>query len=137
MWPSLDHARAVYRGRYMQAAARMEWNGTPIDTPMLDRFLEHRVLIQSHLTADVNRLYPVYVPLGRKTAGADESYLLGADGTVQATSFSIERWEEYLIKHDIPWPLLKSGALELKKDVFRQMAETYPDLIGPFYEVRT
>ena len=35
MLPRIDLARALLRGRYMAAAAAMEWNGTPIDTPTL------------------------------------------------------------------------------------------------------
>src|SRR4051812_28728647 len=29
--------QALLRGRYMAAAARMEWNGIPVDTPTLER----------------------------------------------------------------------------------------------------
>ena len=36
MAPAIDLPRALVRGRYMAAAARMEWNGVPIDGPMLE-----------------------------------------------------------------------------------------------------
>ena len=35
MLPKIDLPRALLRGRYMYAAARMEWNGVPIDTMRL------------------------------------------------------------------------------------------------------
>jgi hypothetical protein len=41
MLPKLDLPRALLRGRYMAAAARMEWNGVPIDTAMLAQFRAH------------------------------------------------------------------------------------------------
>src|SRR5262249_41732539 len=37
MLPALDLPRALLRGRYMAAAARMQWNGVPIDTNTLAR----------------------------------------------------------------------------------------------------
>ena len=36
MLPHIDLPRALLRGRYMAAAAAMEWNGVPIDVPMLE-----------------------------------------------------------------------------------------------------
>jgi hypothetical protein len=39
MLPKLDLPRALLLGRYMAAAAWMEWNGVPIDTEALDRLL--------------------------------------------------------------------------------------------------
>src|SRR5262249_28456389 len=35
MLPRLDLPRALLRGRYMPAAAAMEWNGVPVDVGML------------------------------------------------------------------------------------------------------
>jgi DNA polymerase I len=40
MLPKIDRPRALLRGRYMCAAAAMEWHGTPIDTTMLARLRE-------------------------------------------------------------------------------------------------
>ena len=37
MWDRIDLQAALIRGRYMAAAARIEWNGIPIDTAMLNR----------------------------------------------------------------------------------------------------
>src|SRR5262249_3644151 len=35
--PTIDLSRALLRGRFMKAAAAIEWNGVPIDAPMLER----------------------------------------------------------------------------------------------------
>src|SRR5262249_34058436 len=35
MLPNIDLSRALLRGRYMAAAARIEWVGTPVDTATL------------------------------------------------------------------------------------------------------
>ena len=35
--PTMALGQALLRGRYMAAAARMEWAGVPIDVPMLAR----------------------------------------------------------------------------------------------------
>src|SRR6266446_8676238 len=49
MAPRIDLPRALLRGRYMAAAARMEYAGVPIDAPMLDRLRRHWVAIQDKL----------------------------------------------------------------------------------------
>jgi DNA polymerase I len=49
MGPRLDLPRALLRGRYMGAAALMEWHGVPIDVPALTRLREHWGAIQSRL----------------------------------------------------------------------------------------
>ena len=62
MLPDIDLPRALLRGRYMAAAARMEWCGVPIDTLTLDRLRRHWLPIQSRLIAEIDRDYHVYVP---------------------------------------------------------------------------
>src|SRR5262249_20588922 len=41
MAPQLDLPRALVRGRYMCAAARIEWQGIPVDREMLDHLRMH------------------------------------------------------------------------------------------------
>ncbi len=36
MWPRIDLPHALLRGRFMKAAANVEWNGTPIDRAQLE-----------------------------------------------------------------------------------------------------
>ena len=50
-------------------------------------------------------------------------------------SFSERRFAEWLAREGIPWPRLKSGALALDYDTFRQMARAYPTL-DPLRELR-
>ena len=46
-------------------------------------------------------------------------------GVYEGRTFKVERFEAFLIRHDIPWPRLESGALDLSRDTFRQMAKSY------------
>ena len=41
MLPRIDLPRALLRGRFMKAAAAIEWNGTPIDTVTLELLRQH------------------------------------------------------------------------------------------------
>ena len=104
---------ALLRGRYMAAVARMEWNGVPIDVSTLERLREFWQVIADQLIEEVDRDFNVY------------------DGR----SFRAERFERYLTRNGIPWPRLKSGALALDDDTFRQQAKAYP-MIAPLRELR-
>lgn len=66
MLPRIDVPRALLRGRYMAAAARMELWGVPIDVEVLGRLRRDWKAIQSRLVAAVDADYGVYVPIGRK-----------------------------------------------------------------------
>ncbi len=114
MLPRIDLPRALLRGRYMKAAAIMEWNGTPIDIDTLALLRERWTDIQDQLIADIDSDYGVF------------------DGR----SFKAERWERYLITHGIPWPRLESGRLDLSDDAFRQMAKAHP-AVSPMRELRS
>ena len=113
MWPHIDLPRALMRGRYMAAVARMEWTGVPIDTDLLDRLRAQAGAIHEDLLAEVNRDYGVF----------------------EGTTFKADRWEAWLADHGIPWPRLPSGQLSLDDDTFRQMARAYPQ-VAPVHEVR-
>ena len=113
MLPHIDLPRALLRGRYMAAAAAMEWNGTPIDVPTLAALRTHWHDIQSTLIAAIDVDYGVY------------------DGR----TFKTDRFENFLTSRDIPWPRLESGALDLCRDTFRQMAKSYA-VISPLHELR-
>lgn len=62
MTHNLDLPRALIRGRYMTAAANMEWTGTPIDVEMLTRLRDSWDLIKQKLITAVDADYGVYVP---------------------------------------------------------------------------
>jgi hypothetical protein len=66
MLPHLDIPRALLRGRYMAAAARMEWNGVPLDAEALAGLRTHWGRIKSRLVRELDRGYRVFVPAGRR-----------------------------------------------------------------------
>jgi hypothetical protein len=125
MLPRIDLPRALLRGRYMAAAARMEWIGVPIDAEALDRLRRGWTRIKGRLIAEVDRDYGVFVPADRRP--------ITPDGPMR---FSSERWADYLARKGISWPRLDSGALALDDDTFRERARTYPAEVAPIRELR-
>jgi hypothetical protein len=124
--PHIDLPRALLRGRFMAAAARMESNGVPIDVDTLVRLRDSWDRIKGCLISEVNREYGVYLPARQREINTTCS------GPVR---FSSERWADYLARKGIPWPRLESGALALDDDTFREMARTYPVEVGPIREL--
>jgi DNA polymerase family A len=114
MLPTIDLPRALLRGRYMAAAARMETNGVPIDTDTLELLRRHWSDIQDQLIAEVDRDYRVY----------------------EGRTFKVDRFAEWLTRNNIPWPRLESGRLDLSDDTFREMARAYPT-VAPLRELRS
>jgi DNA polymerase I-like protein with 3'-5' exonuclease and polymerase domains len=112
--PKMDLPRALLRGRYMVAAARMEWTGIPLDTEMLTRLQNNWERIQEELIRRID---------------ADR-------GIYEGRSFRAENFAKYLAKQGIPWPRSPKGALALDDDTFREMARAYPRQIGPLRELR-
>lgn len=113
MLPCIDLPRALLRGRYMKAAATMEFTGVPIDTATLALLREYWTTIQDELIQKIDASYGVF------------------DGRV----FKAERWEQYLARSGIPWPQLESGRLDLSDDAFRQMAKARR--VAPMRELRS
>ncbi len=64
MLPKLDIERALLRGRYMVAAAKMEWAGTPIDVETFQKLCEHWETIKARLIEEVDAEFGVYPPTG-------------------------------------------------------------------------
>src|SRR5262249_8320852 len=87
MLPRIDFPRALLRGRYMAAAARMEWNGVPIDVEALDRLSWGWDRIKGRLIAAVDRDYGVFVPAGQRIIHPDTQ--LGAATLTQAEAGEI------------------------------------------------
>jgi hypothetical protein len=114
MSPAIDLPRALLRGRYMVAAAAMEWHGVPIDTETLARLHEGWTGIQDHLIAAVDADYGVY----------------------EGRSFREDSFAAWLNRNNIPWSRLESGHLDLSDGTFRQMAKAYP-AISPLRELRS
>src|SRR5262249_5772333 len=114
MTPSIDLPRSLLRGRYMAAAARMEFAGVPIDAPMLDKLRQYWVPIQDKLIERIDVDYGVY----------------------EGRTFKYNRFEAWLERSGTPWPRLESGRLDLEDETFRQMAKLYP-AVAPLRELRS
>jgi hypothetical protein len=76
MLPKIDLPRALLRGRYMAAAARMEWAGAPLDVEILDQLKTDWVRIKAKLVAAVDAEYGVFIPTGQRTINPETT--LGA-----------------------------------------------------------
>jgi hypothetical protein len=114
MMPVIDLPRALLRGRYMTAVAAMEWNGTPLDMPMLKLLRDHWEGLQDQLIAAIDKDFHVY------------------DGR----SFRPDWFAQWLTGNGYPWPRLEgSDRLDLEDDTFRQMAKVYP-AVSPLRELR-
>jgi hypothetical protein len=111
MLPELDLPRAILRGRYMGAVARMEAAGIPIDVESLDRLRGSWEAIQERLIRELGR------------------------GVYDGHSFRAERFERLLAHHAIPWPRTITGRLRLDDAMFREMGGTYP-VIASIRKVR-
>jgi DNA polymerase I len=113
MKPEIDIAHAVQRGRYMAAAAHIEYTGVPIDVEILEMLRERWGDIQERLIAEIDAGYGVF----------------------EGTTFKAEKWKAWLISDGIPWPRLESGSLALDDDTFREMARAHPK-VAPMRELR-
>lgn len=88
MAPTIDFPRALLRGRYMVAAARMEATGTPIDTETLELLRENWVPIQSELISAVDKEFGVYVPTNQRKI--DQATRIGAALIDTSAEYSID-----------------------------------------------
>jgi DNA polymerase-1 len=113
MLDDVDLARALLRGRFMAAVARMEWAGIPIDVETLNRLSRGWEGIQDRLIAEIDADFGVY----------------------SGRSFSETRWGSWLSHHQKSWPLHPSGHPKLDDDTFREMARVDP-AIAPIRELR-
>ena len=114
MLPELELDRALLRGRYMAAVARMEHAGVPIDVPTLQRIREALSGLRGGLIREIDSRFGVY------------------DGM----AFRPDLWEAFLSRKGIAWPRTPSGALALDDDTFREMARCDPD-VALMRELRT
>jgi DNA polymerase family A len=113
MEPMIDFPRALLRGRYMGAAACMEHVGVPIDVATFNRLKEHWPAIQERIIEPIDRNYGVY----------------------EGTTFKYDRFQNWLVQHNLSWPMLDTGRLALDADTFHEMARIYPH-VAPLSELR-
>jgi hypothetical protein len=114
MAPRIDWPRALLRGRYMRAAAVMERTGVPVDVELHAALVQHWGGIRKHLVAAIDKDYHVF----------------------EGQTFKHDQFADYLARHDIPWPRLETGKLDLKDETFRQAAKAHPE-IAPLHELRS
>ena len=105
MGPAIDLPRALLRGRYMGAVARMEHVGIPIDRDGLDRIVDN--------WDGVKRYY----------IRRDDEFGLFDEGA----HFSHERFRELVSAQGWDWPLTQSGQLSTTKKVLGKQALRYPN----------
>lgn len=113
MMPNIKTQYALLRGSYMKAAARIENLGIPIDQASLDKLKTLWPSIKDELIREIDIPFEVY----------------------EGTSFRTERFANYLIRENIPWPRLPNGNLDLDDSTFRDMVRIYPHL-SPLRELR-
>jgi DNA polymerase I len=110
---AIDGPRALLRGRYAAAVARMERAGTPIDLAVFRRLTENWESLKADLIASVDADYGVY----------------------EGTTFKKARFAAWLDAGGIGWPRTPSGALDLDRDAFGEMVKRLPEL-RPLHELR-
>jgi hypothetical protein len=111
---TIDLPRALIRGWYVKAVARIERTGIPTDVPTLARIQEHWETIKKSLVRKIDEPYGVY----------------------EGTTFKMEKFRDYLKRNDISWPRTETGRLSLSEDTFKDMARAHPQKIGPLRELR-
>jgi hypothetical protein len=98
---------ALLRGYFSgHCVADTERRGTPIDGPSHKRLSRNWDGVRARIVAQYDPPYRVY------------------DGL----RFVADWFLDYLVREDIPWPLLRSGAPDLRDQTFKEMAELYPQL---------
>jgi hypothetical protein len=109
----IDWPRALLRGRYMAAAARMEYAGVPIDLSLWRRLAAHWEPLKAKLIDTVDRDYGIY-----------------EDGV-----FKTENFNAWRARLGIPWPVYPSGAPHLDAETFRDQSLAYP-AVAPLHQLR-
>ena len=112
---SLRHA--LHRGAYEWALSGQERRGIPIDMAGRKRIAEHWNAIKVALVESVDRQFDCY------------------DIVDDEPHFRSEKFQAYVRRRQIQWPLLASGEPDLKGRTFRDMTRAYPQLV-PLHELR-
>lgn len=110
---TLDWGRALLRGRYLVAVARMEKTGVPVDAGTLNILTASWRDIVQNLIMTVDRDFGVY-----------------RGGLFEPEAFNI-----FVDRHQIDWPRDRTGRLDLSEDVFRERARAHVELL-PLKELR-
>jgi hypothetical protein len=111
--PEFDLGVALYHGEFAAVSALMEHRGVPIDIGVFGQLAEENTWrsVRDAMVPAIDGQYGVYV---RNAAG---------DWT-----FNMERFAAYLACEGIPWPLLETGKLNMKRKTFEEMSKGWPQL---------
>lgn len=110
---SIDWPRALLRGQYAAAVAKMEHTGIPIDARLLRTVRQEWRFVRKELVAEVDRGFGVY----------------------QGLTFKIDRFSRWLNLMGVPWPRLMSGHLDLSDKSFEMQERAWPALM-PLRQLR-
>ena len=106
MSPTLDLGRALLRGRYMCAVARIEAHGVPVDVARLRS-------LRGSWPAIRRRVFQL----------TDQEF-----GVYNRGRFQPKAFESWLKRNGIAWPRATNGHLDLSEGNFRDMARLHPVL---------
>jgi hypothetical protein len=106
MLPRIDVPRALYRGRYAVALARVDCAGVPIDVLALQALQDNWQTIRERLVQHIDREFGVF----------------------RAGRFNEGLWLRWVVAHGLSWPRHRDGRLYLDEATFRRMAERYPEV---------
>jgi DNA polymerase I len=110
---SQNWTRAILRGRYMAASARMEFTGTPINLRLFNIVKEKWTSIQDQLIEKIDVNYGVY----------------------EGRTFKYNKFLQWTLDHEIDWPVLPTDHLDMEDDTFRDMSKIYP-IVSSLRELR-
>jgi DNA polymerase I-like protein with 3'-5' exonuclease and polymerase domains len=98
--------QALLRGRYMQAVARMERTGVPVDIGLYTAIRSHWGPLKQRLIAEVDERYGVFL----------------------GETFKLDRFQALVDRLRLAWPRTPTGRLSVDEATFRTMARRYPEL---------
>ena len=113
MQASLDVGRAMLRGRYLCAVARIEATGIPVDRRTSDHLAQNWPAVRDRVVEIIDQGYGVY----------------------QGRRLDVPAFEGWLAGRGISWPVVASGRLDLSDQAFREMARVHP-CVRPLKELR-
>jgi len=107
-------SQALVRGEYMKCCAKIEHRGIPIDVAFRDAVRDNLWRISEALVTETDKNY----------------------GICKGLEINRALFDQWLCTQCIPWPRLRSGALDMQADTFHEMAHTFPE-IKPLYQLKT
>jgi len=107
MRPVIDWPRAEVRGEFSKSGARIQWQGIPMDTELINRIDTHLDSIKYGLIEAVDE-FDLY----------------------EGLTFKDQRFRSFLsdTRHKYSWPALPTGRLKMDRDTWKEQCVIYPEL---------